>query len=64
MWKDLLDILKSVAVLALIIIAILVLPFFLAGVVLLLVGYMIFIIIRAIRLKKERDRANEEKNTA
>jgi isoprenylcysteine carboxyl methyltransferase (ICMT) family protein YpbQ len=57
MWKNVFDGLKAAVVLLLLVTGIIALPFFLAAVVTIAVGYVIYIIIREVRIERERNEA-------
>jgi len=58
MLRNIFDVIKSLVVLLLIIGLILALPFFLTAIMSLLAFYMIFVIIKAIRIYREEEKAN------
>lgn len=58
MWKNIVDCFKAMVVLLLLITGIIALPFFLLGIIGLLLGYIILVIIRAMRIDREKDKAN------
>lgn len=58
------DILKATIVLFTLIMGVLVLPFFLAGLLIFIAGWIIYMIIKAVRLHNEQEKANAKAKEA
>lgn len=59
MFKNAFDLLKAVVVLLLLVAGVVALPFFLAAVVGIFILYVIYAVIHDMRIKREKDKAND-----